>query len=128
MATAVTEGIRVQVRTVYDTLRSDPARGHFLFNYVVTISNHGTRTVKLLRRHWYITDSLRALREVEGPGVVGETPELEPGSSYTYASACDLRSTLGRMEGSYLMQRSTDGSTFPVRIPAFTLRWPFAAN
>ena len=34
----------------------------------------------------------QALREVEGPGVVGETPVLQPGEEFSYSSACDLRS------------------------------------
>jgi ApaG protein len=124
----VTQGIRITVHAQYEPAQSDPRASHFLFSYRITISNMGRDTVKLLRRHWHITDSLAAPREVEGPGVVGETPVLGPGESFTYTSACDLRSTLGRMEGSYLMERVGDGSRFRVDIPAFSLVFPHLAN
>jgi ApaG protein len=84
--------------------------------------------VRLLRRHWYITDSLAPPREVEGPGVVGETPAIAPGDTYTYASLCDLRSGAGRMRGTYLMHRISDGQRFVVDIPAFDLVYPVQLN
>lgn len=128
MATAVTHDIRVSVRAQYETSQSDPKAGRFLFAYRITIANKGQRAVQLLRRHWHITDSLAAPREVEGPGVVGETPRLEQGDTFTYTSFCGLRSGFGRMHGTYLMKHLDDDSTFEVRIPAFELRYPFAAN
>lgn len=128
MATAVTHDIRVSAEARFDASHSDPKAGRFLFSYRITIANHGQRPVQLLRRHWHISDSLSAAREVEGPGVVGETPELAPGDEFTYSSFCDLRSSFGRMRGTYLMQHLDDGSHFEVAIPAFDLRYPFAAN
>lgn len=128
MATAVTHDIRVSVRAHFEAPQSDPKAGRFLFGYRITIVNKGTRTVQLMRRHWYITDSLAPEREVEGPGVVGETPELGPGDAFTYNSFCDLRSSFGRMRGTYLMRHINDDSTFEVEIPAFDLCYPYAAN
>lgn len=128
MPTAVTEGIRISVKSYYEAAHSDPRAGRFMFSYRITISNTGRDTVQLLRRHWVIRDSMAPVREVEGPGVVGETPVIEPGDSHTYSSACDLRSGLGRMEGTYLMQRTSDGHRFRVRIPQFQLCYPMLAN
>lgn len=128
MATAVTHDIRVSVRAYFEATQSDPKVGRFLFAYRITIANKGQRAVQLLRRHWHITDSLAPGREVEGPGVVGETPELGPGDTFTYTSFCDLRSGFGRMHGTYLMRHLDDDSTFEVRIPAFELQYPVAAN
>ena len=128
MSTAVSHDIRISVRSQYEAAHSDPKSDRYIHSYSITISNRGRETVKLLRRHWIIRDSLSPVREVEGPGVVGETPVLGPGEEFTYSSACDLRSGLGRMEGSYLMVRVSDGEPFRVGVPAFDLRFPWLAN
>lgn len=128
MGTTVSHGIEVTVQARYEPGLSDPRTSSYLFGYLVTIENKGRDTVKLLRRHWHIHDSLAPTREVEGPGVVGETPVLAPGESFTYNSACDLRSGIGRMSGSYLMERLSDGRRFSVEVPAFVLHCPLDAN
>jgi len=128
MATAVTHGISVTVQSRYEPAHSHPGEGRFLFSYRITIANRGHDTVRLLRRRWSIIDSLAPPREVEGPGVVGETPVLAPGETHTYTSACDLRSGIGRMEGSYLMERLEDGHLFRAKIPAFVLQHPPMGN
>ena len=128
MGIAVTQGIQISARTHFEAAHSDPHAARFIFSYRITIANRSEETVQLLRRHWTIHDSLAALREVEGPGVVGETPVLKPGEEFTYSSACDLRSGFGRMEGTYLMRRVRDGAEFHVEIPEMQLVHPGAAN
>lgn len=129
MPAAVTHGIQVSARARYEEAHSDPKAGRFLFSYRITITNRSERTVQLLRRHWWISDSLAAPREVEGPGVIGEQPVLPPGESFTYSSACDLRSGLGRMRGTYLMRRvGGDESRFEVEVPELQLAWPLVLN
>lgn len=68
MGTTVTHGIKVSVKARYEAAHSDVLVGHYLFSYQVTIENRGRDTVKLLRRHWFISDTLSGPREVEGPG------------------------------------------------------------
>lgn len=128
MATAVTQGISVTAKAFYEPTHSDPNAGRFTFAYRITILNTGPDTVRLLRRHWLIHDSLAPSHEVEGPGVVGETPVLAPGEQFTYSSACVLRSSMGRMQGSYLMERVAGGQRFRVSIPPFRLLFPYGAN
>ncbi len=128
MATQVTHDIRVSVRARYEPAQSDPKIGRFLFSYRITIANRGQRAVQLMRRHWHITDSMAEPSEVEGPGVVGETPVIAPGDQHTYSSFCDLRSGFGRMQGTYLMRHTDDDSTFEATIPAFDLIYPLVAN
>jgi ApaG protein len=128
MGTAISNSIQVTADCRYEEAHSDPMAGRFLFSYTITITNHGAMKVQLLRRHWTIHDSLAAMREVEGPGVVGETPVLGPGRSYSYSSACDLRSGMGRMDGTYLMVTHPGGAQFKVIIPTMHLRFPFSAN
>ena len=56
------------------------------FVYFITISNASDRTVTLLGRKWVIehTDGSRLV--VEGDKIVGETPRLAPGESFSYNS------------------------------------------
>lgn len=128
MPVAVTQGIRVSVLARYEAAESRPDDGRYLFSYRIAIANHGRRPVQLLHRHWTIIDSLAPRMEVEGPGVVGNTPVMEPGEQYMYSSFCELHSGFGRMQGSYRMRHLDDGSEFDVAIPAFDLYLPHAAN
>lgn len=121
MGTAVTHGIQVTARARFEPAHSDPKAARHIFSYRITIRNTGADTVQLLRRHWFIHDVLDDPREVEGPGVVGETPVLAPGKEFTYSSACDLRGAFGRMDGFYLMRRLSDGREFRVVIPRMQL-------
>lgn len=113
----------VNVKTQYLDGQSAPESGRYVFAYHITISNRGTERVQLLRRHWIITDGNQHVEEVEGEGVVGQQPVIEPGRSYDYTSGCVLKTDCGRMEGSYQM-RTDDGALFLAPIPAFALRIP----
>ena len=81
-----------------------------------------------MRRHWYIFDSTGDRREVEGDGVVGLQPIIEPGEFHEYVSGCNLKSDMGTMEGNYLVSREMDGSIFEVKIPRFMLIAPHRLN
>lgn len=128
MATAVTQDIRVTAKVTYEPAHSDPRARRFLFSYRITITNHGKSAVQLLRRHWHIVDGLAPARDVDGPGVVGETPVIAPGESFSYSSACDLRSGFGRMDGHYEMVVIADGRRFEVAIPSLHLQHPPTLN
>ncbi len=123
VVTEVTEAIRVSVETRFIEEQSDPATDRYAFAYHVVISNESQRTVQLLRRHWFITVDGGNPREVEGPGVIGEQPVLEPGERHAYTSGAILEMPSGSMRGYYEM-RDTDGESVRVRIPEFTLRMP----
>lgn len=120
MSVAVTQGIRVMVQTQYLPDQSDPSANKYLFAYQITIANEGTQPAQLLTRHWIIKDALNHVEEVRGEGVVGETPYLEPGQSFTYTSYCPLRTEYGTMRGTYGMVRP-DGETFDAVIAPFAL-------
>ena len=121
MVTSVTQGIKISVRTQFQDLYSKPDQGHYLFTYKITIENTSEYTVKLMRRHWMIFDSCGEHREVEGEGVVGQQPVLMPGDIYEYESACNLSTEIGKMEGTYTMERTIDKLQFKVSIPEFEL-------
>lgn len=124
---AVTDGIRVKVDVMFVPERSVPHTNAYFFAYRVTLENEGSEPAKLLQRHWMITDAAGRVQRVDGPGVVGEQPELKPGDRYQYSSFCPLPTPYGTMEGSYDMQRR-DGSKFAVAIPHFALSLPGAVN
>jgi ApaG protein len=124
---AVTRGVRVRVRCQYAPDRSKPAANEWFFVYTITIANEGDETVQLKTRHWLITDGDGEVREVRGPGVVGEEPVLGPGQSFTYSSGCPLATPFGVMEGTYQMVNEA-GETFDVRIAPFTLSEPYIVH
>lgn len=125
---AITEGVQVSVETNYQPEYSSPTQLHYVFTYRITIENRSDYTVKLHRRHWFIHDANNTIREVEGEGVVGQQPILEPGQIHQYVSGCNLRSGLGKMHGTYLMEKVVDGSQFGVIIPEFTMIVPYLLN
>jgi ApaG protein len=125
MYEAVTRGIRVRVRPEYLDDQSEPDEGRYFWAYTIEIANEGTETVQLRTRHWRITDQNGHIEEVRGPGVVGQTPVLRPGESFTYTSGCPLPTPSGIMAGSYRMV-SARGDQFDVDIPAFSLDSPHA--
>lgn len=124
----VTEGVSVTVETFYQPAQSNPLANEFLFAYRITIENMSTMPLKLLRRHWDIMDSNGSYREVEGCGVVGKQPILEPGGNYQYVSACNLRSEMGKMQGHYEMENLYNKRLITVQIPEFQMIAPFKMN
>lgn len=128
MVQQVTEGVSITVETFYQPAQSNPINSEYLFAYRITIENLGTMPVKLLRRHWYIADSNGSFREVEGEGVVGQQPIIEPGENYQYVSAANLRSEIGKMYGSYQMENLYNKKLLTVAIPEFSLVAPFKMN
>ncbi len=124
---AVTEGIRITVRTTFVPERSNPRENYFFFAYEVTLRNEGDEPAQLLTRHWIITDARGHIEEVVGDGVVGESPFLNPGDEYSYTSFCPLRTETGTMHGTYGMVRP-DGSQFNARIAPFALIEPYTIN
>jgi ApaG protein len=123
----ITRNIRVAVEPSFLEDQSEPSAGRFVWAYRVTIENLGRETVQLLSRHWRITDARGQVREVRGPGVVGETPVIGPGQSFEYTSGCPLDTPSGFMTGTYSM-RSKEGENFEIVIPLFVLDSPFQAR
>ena len=123
---ATTQGVTVRVSVTYLPEQSEPARGRWFWAYHIRLENEGERPVQLLTRHWIITDGRGARHSVEGEGVVGEQPLIEPGASFDYVSGCPLATPSGAMQGSYRMV-GEDGRTFDVAIPRFPLHAPATA-
>lgn len=125
MSTAVTSGIRVEVRSEFRPERSGP--GRFLFTYTVRIANEGDAPAQLVSRHWIITDARGDREEVVGDGVVGQQPRLAPGESFEYTSFCILKTPHGSMRGTYRMA-AEGGRQFEAEIAPFSLVVPGTLN
>lgn len=128
MISAITNGIKVSVLAEFQPFYSQPERNLYAFSYTIHIENKTENTVKLLSRHWEIFDSYGTSYEVNGEGVVGLSPVIEPGEFFEYTSGCNFASTIGRMRGKYIMQRVRDGRLFEISIPQFILEVPYIRN
>jgi ApaG protein len=122
-SSAVTQGIRVRVQSLYLPEQSSPRAERYVFAYTITISNESQRVAQLRTRHWVITDGRGTIEEVRGDGVVGEQPKLAPGQSFQYTSGCVLNTPVGTMHGTYRFWRD-DGSYFDAEIATFSLASP----
>lgn len=128
MHSKISGGIEIQVETSYQEAYSNPAERQFTFAYRITIVNGNVFPVQLMRRHWLITDGSTECREVEGEGVVGVQPQIQPGDRYQYISACHLRHEIGKMQGAYTLKNLHNHKTFQVVIPEFQLVVPTLLN
>lgn len=128
MVSKISRGVEISVETFYQAEYSNPAANEYMFAYRITIENQNDFTIKLLKRQWFIFDSCGENKEVEGDGVVGVQPVLQPGQQFQYVSGCNLRSEMGRMSGHYEMENLKNKTTFDVKIPAFDLMAPMKFN
>ncbi|MGY6274419.1 Co2+/Mg2+ efflux protein ApaG [Methylomonas sp. MgM2] len=115
--------VLVEAKPQYLEAQSAPEQNRFVFAYTITITNIGSVPARLLTRHWLITDANGKVQEVNGEGVVGEHPHLNPGDSFRYTSAAMIETPVGVMQGKYQMQ-SDSGEQFSAAIPKFTLSIP----
>jgi ApaG protein len=128
MISKISEGVTVSVETFYQPEYSNPSNNEFMFAYRITIDNSNEFPIRLLRRHWHIFDATGTTREVEGEGVIGVQPQINAGTKYQYISGCNLKTEMGKMYGTYLMENVNNNNRFDVQIPAFEMTVPFKMN
>lgn len=131
-ASSQTEGhyqLSVQVKTEYLGLQSefDEDNQEHMFSYTMTLKNTGTVAAKVLSRHWIITNALNKVSQIQGEGVVGKQPLIQPGESYEYTSGAVLDTPVGTMQGSYHLL-AQDGQYFEAKIAPFTLAAPHSLH
>lgn len=121
---ALLDGLRVTVDRVVHAPRppGEGDRAH-PFVYFITIHNDSDETVTIRGRKWVVTDSDGEVTVVEGDGVVGKFPRIEPGESFSYNSFHMLATTRGRAEGSFFGV-AEDGRRVMTRIPPFEMEVP----
>ena len=105
-------------------LQAPPERRH-PFAYYITIENHSDRTVTLLGRKWIVRQEEGGTLVVEGVGVVGKTPRLCPGETFSYNSYHAVCANAEVSGGFFL--RDDSGRSFAARVPDYHLEVPFWA-
>lgn len=101
-----------------------PPERPFPFVYSISIHNDSPETVTIKGRKWVVRDRAGQAVVVEGDGVVGKFPRLEPGEIFSYQSYHVIGSD-SIAEGAFF--GVTDfGSPVFTRIPPFELRVPEA--
>lgn len=128
MVSETTNGIRITVKPAYLEEDSDPVKAIFRFSYIILMENIGSTKVRLLERCWTIFDSNGEFRDVHGPGVQGQKPEIGAKGYFKYMSGVELRTEMGFMEGAYRFIDMTTAKEFNVKIPTFYLLAPFKQN
>jgi ApaG protein len=113
--------ITVQVKPSLDVHQSSLEHSYFFYTYEVSFTNHREEEVQLESRLWRIKDGFGNEEVVEGEGVIGQKPLLQPKESFQYVSYCPLRTRTGNMRGYYYFQSPSE-DLLQVRIPLFFLR------
>lgn len=115
-----TAPVDITVETQYLADQSEPAEDRYAFAYTITIANTGNEDIRLINRHWIITDARNHVQEVQGEGVIGKQPLIKPGESFSYTSGAVIDTAAGTMEGSYEMINAS-GRPFIAPISIFSL-------
>jgi ApaG protein len=123
---ATLEGLSVTVDSVqYDASRPAPPDRPHAFVYTISIHNHSSEKVSIFGRKWIVKDADGSTLVVEGDGVVGQFPTLEPGQAFTYNSYHVIRSE-STATGSFFGSTAS-GQAVAARIPPFEMRPPLWA-
>ena len=116
-------GLRVVVdKVVHHRDANFPPETPHAFVYFLTISNVSQETVRLLGRKWVLRAADGSVEVIEGDGIVGETPTLPPGETFSYNSY-HLTGAALTAEGAF-HGTTADGRRVFVRIPAFPMTPP----
>ena len=127
MKAKIENNIKIDIKSQFVPELSNNEDSLFYFSYKVSISNLGLNKVQLLSRHWNIKDALGRKKIINGEGVIGKKPIIDPGKSYEYKSYCPLKTEYGAMNGFYTM-KDEEGNLFKSIIPDFGLIAPDNIN
>lgn len=125
MTTAAHElpGLEVHLdQVVYYAGPNLPEETPHAFIYYITIRNNSDRAVTFLRRKWVVESADGAKLVIEGDRIVGETPRLEPGQTFSYNSY-HVTNQNAVASGSFHGLDVFDEPVF-VRIPPFEMSIP----
>ena len=117
-------GIRVTVdKVAYQPgVPTPPDRPH-CFVYFISIHNDSDVPVTIKARKWVVTADDGERTIVEGDGVVGQFPTIQPGDKFSYNSFHLLGNRSAEAEGSYLGYDDA-GARLVAKIPKFRMDVP----
>ena len=98
----------------------------FPFVYVIVVANQSAHAVTIKARKWIIREVAKGrCHVVEGDGIGGRSPRLEPGAVFRFHNYHVVASD-SVAEGSFLVCDDA-GQPALVRVPTFTMTVPKAA-
>ena len=123
------DGVRVVVDEVmYMPSLHSPADKPHPFIYYITIYNDSDEVIQVLGRKWVVIEGGGEAVVVEGSGVIGEKPTLNPGESFSYNSyhvVARSGEAAGALYGmTVAREKGERRRRFMVEIPEFDLRCP----
>ncbi len=117
------DGLRVKVDDViYMPSLDAPADKPHPFVYFISIHNDSPLPVVIKGRKWVVTEDDGEVTVVEGEGVVGQMPSIEPGDHFSYNSY-HVISRAASASGAFFGQTGAGERIF-ARIPDFRLEVP----
>jgi len=117
------QGLRASVdRVVHVPDLEAPPDRPYPFVYFITIHNDSSEIVTIKGRKWVVSDEDDQRIVVEGDGVVGKFPRLEPGEKFSYNSYHVIGSD-SVAEGAFFGV-TAEGEPVFTRIPKFEMRAP----
>jgi ApaG protein len=117
-------GLRVTVdRVLYQPDAPTPLDRPHCFVYFISIHNETAVPVTIKGRKWVVSNARGEITAVEGDGVVGQFPTIEPGGRFSYNSFHLLDTPSGVAQGSYLGM-DAEGRRVVTRIPPFEMVVP----
>ncbi len=121
-------GLRVTIdRVAYAPHLPAPPEQPHCFVYYISIHNDSDLAVTIKGRKWVVTNEHGSVLVVEGDGVVGQFPTIEPGEKFSYQSRHLLATPTGEATGSYVGMDGL-GRAVVVRIPSFKMAAPNTAK
>lgn len=116
-------GLRVEVEEVIFMPHLDaPEDRPYSFVYFISIVNDSKEVVSIRGRKWILKDRKGEITVVEGSGVVGEKPILQPGERFSYNSYHVVASN-SDVTGAFF-GHNAEGGGVRVSIPPFSLAVP----
>jgi ApaG protein len=116
-------GLSVTVdQVLYQPELTAPAERPHPFAYHLSIHNGSEEPLTILGRKWIVTDQTGEVLVVEGEGVVGHKPHLDPGQSFSYNSFHVIREP-SVATGTFFGQTDM-GRAILVRVPEFDMSPP----
>ncbi|WP_265592814.1 MULTISPECIES: ApaG domain [unclassified Verrucomicrobium] len=116
-------GLTVTVdQVLYQPELTAPVDRPHPFAYHLSIHNGSDESLTIVGRKWIVTDLHGGVLVVEGEGVVGHKPHLDPGQSFSYNSFHVVREP-STASGTFFGQ-TDHGQPVYVRVPEFEMTPP----
>ncbi len=118
---AATDDIVISACTVElgDNEKDDFNADKYVYGYYLCIENNSSEKIRLVGKHWNITDARGNSFCDDSQGFKGEIPTLEPGEYFEFTSIAPLSTPNAVFYGSCKVERESAGISTDIKIPTF---------